>query len=69
MYSFDYFCNAPSVTFHPGVSANVVSTPAIGATTIGRQNLNKGGEVLLLDGSLCLKAMKQLQVADDVEWI
>lgn len=69
IYDFDYFGSKLSVTFHPVVSADNVTTPSKGSMTAGRQTLNNGPEVLFLNGRHCLEAMRELHAEVDVNWL
>lgn len=69
MYGFDYLGGTLSVILHSGMSADDVTAPRPGAMTAGRQILNNGRKLLLLDGRRRLAALHQLVVKSDVSWI
>lgn len=56
IYCFAYTCGTVSVMFYRGMSAEDVNTPSTGCMTVGRQVLNNGAEVLLLDERHCVEA-------------
>lgn len=69
MYGFDYSGDALSVTFHPAVIVEYATTPFTGGMLLGRQVLNNGAKVLVLDGCHRLEAMRRLHVESSVGWI
>lgn len=69
MYDFDYSRDTLSVTFHPEVSGDDVTTPSTGGIRVDRQFLNNGAKILLLDECDCLEVMRQVHVEGDVSWI
>lgn len=60
LYSFNYCCSTPSVTFRSKVSDDDVTTPSTVFMIVGRPVRNKESKVLLLDGRHHLKAIRQL---------
>lgn len=58
-----------SVVFHHAVGADDVPTPLTGGMKAGRQVLNNGAELLMVDVRHHLEAMRQLQVQCKVGWI
>lgn len=58
MYGFDYPRGTLSLSFHPEVSADDVTTSSIVGMTVGHHVLNNEAKVLLLDGRHFLKAVR-----------
>lgn len=67
MYGTDYSRGTLSVTFHLAFSADYVTTPSTDGSKFGRQVLNNGAQVLLLDGRHLLEVMQQLHVDGNVD--
>lgn len=66
MYGFDFSRGPLSVMSHTWVCADDMTTSSTGGITAGRQVVNNGDKVLLLDGRHCLQVMRQLHVRSDV---
>lgn len=62
MHGFDCSCSASSMSFHPGVSADYVTTPSTGKVTGAYHVLNNSAKIVLVDGRRHLKAIEQLHM-------
>lgn len=69
MYGFNSSRGTLLLTFHSGMSGEGVTTSLTGGMKFSHQDLNKSTTVLLPDGYHRPKAMRLLQVKDDVDWI